>query len=181
MNTAYYLDTNALYAYYRDDMRGLQQQPGYQHYATLQGTEVIQALAETDAVLYVSSLTTVELVGQILRHERGKQIKSKHIDAILQRMRQDIGNHGRHRFRLIPVTDAVFAAGQELMLKCARRHGHNCGLDTNDALHIAVAQSLPPPIKLVTSDGGKAKGEKLAKMKCACQCIGLDFFDPEIS
>jgi len=175
MSMAYYLDTNALYAYYRGDMRGIVH-PERQ----LRGCAAIQALAETDAVIYVSSLTYVEFVGRLLRHERGKEIKLKHVNAILERMRQDIGRNARHRFHLVPIDDSIFIEAQTLMLSHARRNA--CSLDTNDAIHIAVAQKLPPPVSMVTSDGGTKKNEndRAAKMKCVCEAISLEVFDPEI-
>lgn len=181
MSMAYYLDTNALYAYYRGDMRGIHH-PERQ----LRGCAAIQALAKTDAIIYVSSLTYVEFVGRLLRHERGKEIKPKRVDDILQRLRQDIGRNGRHRFHLVPIDDAMIAEAQTLMLRYARKNG--CSLDTNDAIHIAAAQAitqtLSRPIKMVTSDGGTKKNEKdrASKMKCVCEEeeVDLKVFDPEI-
>ena len=165
----YYLDTNALYAYYRDGMKRLLfLEP------QLKGTAVIQALSNEN-LLFISSLTYTEFLGVLLRHERGGELRKAAIENILRRLRDDVVHRGT--FQLVPVNDALFQEAQTLMLNYARKNG--CSLDTNDALHLAIAKNIQPPVIIVTSDGGKKRGDNLSKMKCACERIGLQFFDPE--
>ncbi|MDM8547580.1 PIN domain-containing protein [Candidatus Venteria ishoeyi] len=236
----YYLDTNALYAFYRDGMRTLQRK--HPHYQAMTGGEKVRELSET-AQVYVSELTYVEFIGRITRHSRTPigvasnkptpafneseinallqalhqvqglsetaqahisaltgdeflkcmmshsrkhskssnkmELRKLEMDTILEALRKDIGHSARHRFQLVPVAEDAYRYARELMLNHARGKGA-CGLDTNDALHIATAKMLQPPVTLVTSDGGKSRGLNTAKMKCACDCINLKYFDPEL-
>lgn len=180
----YYLDTNALYAFYRDGMGTLQRK--HPHYQAMTGGEKVRELSET-AQVYISELTYVEFIGRITRHSRTSiaqgsnkmELKKREIDTILEALRKDIGHSARHRFQLVPVAEDAYRYARELMLNHARGKGA-CGLDTNDALHIATAKMLQPPVTLVTSDGGKSRGLNTAKMKCACDCINLKYFDPEL-
>ncbi len=172
--TRYYLDTNALYAFYRHNMVSLIRHPNYQHYQTLTGGTTLQQLTEQGGEFFVSRLTYLEFIGRLLRHARGKELKKRDLDLILEALERDIGQV----FKFIPQTDRILHDAQALLLTHAQRGG--CALDTNDAIHIATALSIQPAVTLITSDGGKAKGETLSKMKCVCQRVGLAFFDPEL-
>jgi hypothetical protein len=54
-------------------------------------------------------------------------------------------------------------------------YANELALGMNDALHIAMAKTLTPPVIMVTSDGGKGIG----KMKGICAKVDLEVFDPE--
>lgn len=44
----YYFDTNALYAFYRQDMASLLRNPRYAHYQTLQGGAFLRRLVKQE-------------------------------------------------------------------------------------------------------------------------------------
>jgi len=170
----YYFDTNALYAFYRHKMVSLLRNPRYANYLDLQGGAFLQQLVKQNTEIFVSRLTCLEFISVLLKHERGKELKKVHeVDPLLALLKHDI----EHTFRLEPQTEDTFLKAQELLLKHARRGG--CALETNDAIHIATAMLMQPQAVLVTSDGGKQRGTNFSKMKCVCQRIGLEFFDPE--
>jgi hypothetical protein len=66
----YYLDTNALYAFYRDDMASLAKHPKYKNYQDMTGSLVMRRLTSCTATVYVSNLTYLEFLGNLMRHER---------------------------------------------------------------------------------------------------------------
>lgn len=179
----YYLDTNALYAFYRQDMASLAKHSNYQHYRELRGGRFIRRLSSGSASVYVSDLTYLEFLGNLMRHERTQhngrwELSPREVKRIINRLKKDIGRTARHRFQLAPpIDDVVFRYARALMMDHARRY--TCELGTNDAIHIAIAKLMEPPVILVTSDGGKKRGPNSAKMKCVCDRIGLQWLDPE--
>ncbi|MCP4695997.1 MAG: type II toxin-antitoxin system VapC family toxin [Gammaproteobacteria bacterium] len=127
-------------------------------------------------------MTYLEFLGNLMQHERTKhngqwELRPKEVNRLRERLKKDIGTTARHRFQLAPTMDGVFQYARALMTGHARRK--QCELGTNDALHIAIARLMQPEVILVTSDGGRQRGDTFAKMKCVCQRIGLAFFDPE--
>jgi predicted nucleic acid-binding protein len=182
MAERYYFDTNALYAFYRDGM-SLTKHPNYKHYQDMKGGPIVVNLVKSSATtIYVSNLIYLEFLGVLMRHERtqrsGKwELKRKEVDCLIERLKEDIGTTARHYFQLVPTMDGVFQEARTLIIEHARRG--QCALGTNDALHIAIAKLMQPKVILVTSDGGGQRGDTFAKMKCVCQRIGLEFFDPE--
>ncbi len=178
----FYLDTNALYAFYRDNRVSLTKHPNYQHYQDMKGGLIVRRLSSSTATIYVSNLTYLEFLSNLMRHERTQrngqwELSRREVNLLRERLKKDIGTTARHRFRLVPTIDGVFQYGRALMISHARRK--QCELGTNDALHIAIAKLMQPKVILVTSDGGGQRGDTFAKMKCVCQRIGLEFFDPE--
>ncbi len=155
INKRYYFDTNAL----------------FKHYVSKE-TE-IRRLSSSTAVVYVSNLTHLEVLGVLMRYLRQGKLKEKKIHSIIDQLQHDIGTTPRHRFQLVSTQEGVFRYARALMTKYAK----NYELGTNDALHIAIAKTLTPVVIMVTSDGGK----NLGKMKGVCAKIGLEVLDPEIS
>lgn len=119
----YYLDTNALYAFYRHNMISLLRYPNYQHYETLTGGIKLQQLTQQGAEFFVSRLTYLEFIGVLLRHTRGKELKRRELDQILATLERDI----KHLFKFIPQTDTILHDAQALLLTHAQRGG--CALE----------------------------------------------------
>jgi predicted nucleic acid-binding protein len=151
----YYFDTNVL----------------FKHYVSKE-TE-IRRLSSTSAVVYVSNLTYLEVLGVLMRYFRQGKLRKRQIDSILDQLKRDIGTTSNHRFQLVSTQEGVFRNARKLIIEYAMIYE----LSTNDALHIAIAKTLTPVVIMVTSDGGKSLG----KMKGVCAKIGLGVFDPEIS
>lgn len=166
-----------MHSFYRDNMACLTKHPNYQHYQGMKGGLIVRRLTSSTATVYVSKLTYLEFLSNLMRHERTKELRVKEVNNLIDRLKKDIGTTARHRFQLVPTMDGVFQYARALMLRHARKN--QCDLGTNDALHIAIAKLMQPEVILVTSDGGKQRGDTFAKMKCVCQRIGLAFFDPE--
>jgi len=153
----YYFDTNVL----------------FKHYVSKE-TEIRRlSSSSTTAVVYVSNLTYLEVLGVLMRYCRQGKLKKRKIDSIIDLLKDDIGTTSSHRFQLVVTQEGVFRRARALM----REYAMDYELSANDALHIAIAKTLTPEVIMVTSDGGKSFG----KMKGVCAEIGLEVFDPETS
>ncbi|MDD2814122.1 MAG: type II toxin-antitoxin system VapC family toxin [Thiotrichaceae bacterium] len=141
------------------------------HYIPEKSETEIRRLS-SDAVVYISNWTYLELLGVLMRFFRSKEIKKKKLHSVIEQIKHDIGTSSRHRFQLITVQESAFHDAGKLILA----HAMTYELSANDALHIAMAKMIPHAV-MVTSDGGKNSG----KMKGVCHSIGLAVLDPEIS
>jgi len=150
----YYFDTNAL----------------IKHYISKDQETALRRLSTT-ATVYVSNLTYLEMLGVLMKFFRKKEIKRKHLNSIIEQLKQDIGTTPRHRFQLMTTQEGVFQKARALMMKYAATYE----LGTNDSLHVAIASLCTPSVIMVTSDGGKNDG----KMKGVCKEIKLSAYDPE--
>jgi len=151
----YYFDTNAL----------------YKHYVSDKSETTIRRLSTTNTV-YVSNLSYLETLSVLMKYFRQGKLKKKAVNRVIDQLKHDIGTTPRHRFQLVATPEGVFRDARALMIEYAMKYE----LSTNDALHIAMARTLTPPVIMVTSDGGKSDS---GKMKGVCSQIRLEVFDPE--
>lgn len=151
----YYFDTNALIEYYISEDQE----------TSLQAT--LRHLSST-AMVYVSNLAYLEMLGVLMKLFRAQRIKRKHLNSIIERLKKDIGTTSRHRFQLITIQEEAYQKAQELMIKYAATYR----LSTNDSLHIAIASLHNPPVIMVTFD---------KTVKDFCKEIKLNTYDLELN
>ena len=154
-DSIYYFDTNALWKFYY----------GQENYLKIR-----RLVASSSSQILVSPLTMIEFVGVLMKYHRKKPVKRKHVNAIIRRMRRDVGTVNRHRpFRVDDLPENVFREAESILLRC----GDNA-IQTIDALHLAVVVRLDrlstSTIVLVTSDG---------PLLNAAQKSGVNCYDPE--
>lgn len=153
-NALYYLDTNALWQFYRND----------------KGTANVQGLVNrAPGQVLISPLTTLEFIGVLMKYHRRRYIKRKQIHAIVRRLRRDSAlGRGQRPFQVIPLPEGCLGEAQGILLQ----HGCTCNLQTNDALHLGIAARLNAalPVVMVTSDGA---------LQTAAQRRGVSWYDPE--
>jgi len=134
----YYFDTNALWKFYCDQKGDL---------------NVRRLVARSPSQVLVSPLTVVEFVGVLMEYYRKRLLKRTQVNAIVKRLRRDVGKVNPHRpFRIVDVPAASFREAESILLL----HAGDCAIQTIDALHLAIAIRLnvPPgaPVVFVTSD-----------------------------
>ena len=150
----YYLETNALFKFYRDE-------PGALH--------VRQLVAQCTSPALVSSLTLLEFIGVLMKYHRKRQIKRREVNAIARRLRRDSGvGKTTRRFQVIQMPETCYREAEGILLQ----HGRH-DVQTNDALHLAVVVKLntADQIKLVTSDKSL---QHVARQR------GIGCYDPEV-
>lgn len=153
-NVLHYLDANALWKFYRDEI----------------GDANIRALvADSPAQVLVSPLTMLEFIGVLMKYYRKQRIGRRHVNAIAKRLRRDCAAGKSHRpFKVTPMPDSCLREAEGILLQ----HGCKNDLQTNDALHLAIVATLcrEGPVILVTSDG---------PLQGAIQRRGMAWYDPE--
>lgn len=154
-NTRYYLDTNALWKFYRDEQGDL---------------ELRRLVSRSPSQVLLSPMTVIEFVSVLMEYYRKRLLKRKQVNTIAKRLRRDsaVGRTNRP-FQVIPVPEGAFREAEGILLQYADRYS----FASNDALHLAIVirQSVNDPVVLVTSDGA---------FKNAAQQKGVTCCDPEL-
>jgi len=166
MNKSYYLDTNAFFKYYCDEI----------------GSDKIRNLVEKGEKIYISELTFLEITNmllaiyrtpkkdQLVQRNRLRAYSKKQVKLIITRMLGDIENC-LFKLEKIP-TDNLFKNARTLLLN----HAENLNFGSLDALHIAIIESgwKTGEICFVTSDG--SGGGRLIGV---CKKLQISVYDPE--
>jgi predicted nucleic acid-binding protein len=149
-----YLDTNALWKYYRDELGDL---------------NVRRLVARVPRQVLISPLTILEFIGKLMKYCRKGQIKRSQVRAIAKRLRRDAALGNSHRpFRIVPIPQGAFREAQGILLE----HGSRWDFGANDALHLGIVLRLvgeTPPV-FVTCDGGLTLTAQRKLLSC---------YDPE--
>jgi predicted nucleic acid-binding protein len=162
--TYYYLDTNALFKYYRGhgDLRPLPSESGERR---------VRELVENHGA-FVSKLTTLEFIHLLMKNIRRGRLRQKHVRDAVERLRRDINTRpdsGSRPLTLIEFSQALFPRAEELLLMYADRFD----VGSTDMLHIALVEQRRRDsldLMMVTSDRG---------MINVCHQLELPFIDPQ--
>jgi len=166
MNKSYYLDTNAFFKYYCDEI----------------GSDKIRNLVEKGEKIYISELTFLEITNMLLaiyrtpkkdqltQKNRLRAYSKKQVKLTITRMLGDIENC-LFKLEKIPM-DNLFENARTLLLN----HAENLNFGSLDALHIAIIESgwKTGEICFVTSDG--SGGGRLIGV---CKKLQISVYDPE--
>jgi predicted nucleic acid-binding protein len=152
----YYLDANALWKYYRDEVGSLNMR---------------RLIANAPHPCLISPLTTLEFVGVLMRYFRQGQLKCRAIRKIIARLtREAKPNLQTHRpFATQPLPTGAFQQAESLQLQ----YGGTFSIGANDCLHLAMAirwQANFPTITMITSNRA---------LKNVCIREGMTIYDPE--
>jgi len=147
-SASYYLDTAAMWKYYRDEPGDVQ----------------VRRLVSRSPVL-VSPLTMLEFIAVLMRYYRRRCLRRKDVHAIARRLRRDsaLGRTSRP-FQVIQIPEGAFRQAEGFLLQYADQ----CRLGANDALHLAIAirHRAADPIVFVTSDGALKQVAKRQGVPC---------------
>ena len=116
----YYLDTNALWKFYRQEKGGL---------------AIHRLVARSPSQVLLSPMTVIEFVSMLMEYYRKGLLRRKHVNAIARRLRRDsaVGRTNRP-FQVIPVPEGAFREAEGILLQYADRYS----FASNDALHLAI-------------------------------------------
>jgi predicted nucleic acid-binding protein len=149
----YYFDANALVKYYREESGSLQ----------------IKRLVSNNKPILISPLTLVECVNVFMKLKRNKQLKKKKLTTILKLIDKNVmytDNHTIRLFKLIAIPEEIFLLAKRILVQ----HAHTFAIGSNDALHLAILQTLNIQAIMVTSD---------VSMQHVCEDLQIQFYDPE--
>ncbi|MEZ4671271.1 MAG: type II toxin-antitoxin system VapC family toxin [Anaerolineae bacterium] len=155
----YYFDANALYKFYRGQIKGEK------------GSLNIRRLASTSHPIQISPLTQLEYVSILMKDFRKGYLKKGDLQKLIKRLRRDVSIVGRgtaRPFYAVSVPDGTYKQAESILLV----HGTKFSIGSNDALHLAFVKkySASTPITIVTSD---------QSMIYICKEIDVIHYDPE--
>ncbi|OAD19489.1 hypothetical protein THIOM_004871 [Candidatus Thiomargarita nelsonii] len=103
-----------------------------------------------------------------MRLKRQNRLNKRTRDKIIKLIKKQASTEETtiHPFQIVSVSIEIFSLAENILLQYARRFS----IGTNDALHLAILQTLNHQAIMVTSDGS---------MQHVCERLQIPFDDPE--
>lgn len=163
MEQRYYFDANALVKYYHPFLKHNQEEEGI--------LQIRRLVSNSPEPILISPLTSLELICKLTQFFRKKSLKRKRLNTIITLLKKDISKNRitTRPFQMVTMPDNANRLAEIILLEHVQ-----FAISANDALHLAIVQSLPlqPTTVMVTSDHS---------LQRVCERIQISFYDPEVS
>jgi predicted nucleic acid-binding protein len=163
MEQRYYFDANALVKYYHPFLKHDQEEEGI--------LQIRRLVSNSPEPILISPLTSQELIGKLTQFFRKKSLKRKRLNTIITLLKKDISRNRitTRPFQILAMPDNAYRLAEIILLEHVQ-----FAISANDALHLAIVQSLPsqPEAVMVTSDHS---------LQRVCERTQISFYDPEVS